>query len=104
MAPGYRRDAACFAYPLREMENLIERGIVLAQGLVIAPEDLPPDLLEGLTPPVPMPYFGAVHAFKRERIQRALRENSGDPAAAAARLGLSRPQIYALIKKFNLKP
>jgi DNA-binding NtrC family response regulator len=42
-------------------------------------------------------------AFKRELIEHALRDKGGDPTAAAARLGLSRTQLYALIKKFNLK-
>ena len=37
-----------------ELENVIERAIVPGAGLVIVPEDLPLDLLEGLTPPTPM--------------------------------------------------
>jgi DNA-binding NtrC family response regulator len=89
---------------VRELQNVIERAIVLGAGPVVTPEDLPLDLLEGLTPATPMPYFEAVDAFKRDIIQRALREAHGDATIAAARLGLSRTQMYALIKKFNLNP
>ena len=61
---------------VRELENVIERAIVLAAGPVIMLEDLPLDVLEGLTPPTALPFFQAVDAFKREIIEQALRENS----------------------------
>jgi DNA-binding NtrC family response regulator len=52
------------------------------------------------------PYASAatVDAFKREIIERELRATHGDATAAAARLGPSRTQMYALIEKFKLKP
>ena len=64
---------------------------------------LPLDVLEGLTPPTALPFFQAVDAFKCEIIEHALRETHGEVPAAAAQLGLSRSQMYALIEEFNLK-
>ncbi|MBZ5514666.1 MAG: sigma 54-interacting transcriptional regulator [Acidobacteriia bacterium] len=85
----------------RELENLIERAVILTRGPVLR---LPLSELRSLTeasPPVPP----TLQAAEREIILRTLRETNwviGGPAGAAARLGLKRTTLQSRMKKLGI--
>jgi formate hydrogenlyase transcriptional activator len=86
---------------IRELQNVIERSVILTQGrtLTIAmPEILSPN---GTAQQNGLEMMNA----ERERILRALKQSNGvvgGPNGAAARLGLKRTTLQSRIRKLNI--
>ncbi len=86
---------------IRELQNVIERSVILTQGeelCVTIPEVTPPE--PGLRNEVFMPA-----GDERERILRALQESRGrisGPNGAAERLGIKRTTLQSRMKKLNI--
>ncbi len=88
---------------IRELENLIERSVILSQG---------PDLRVALgelkaQATVASDGVASLEAAEREHILRALREANGvigGPSGAAARLGLKRTTLQSRMKKLGISP
>jgi two-component system response regulator HupR/HoxA len=104
--PGISPDAMrCLrAYPfpgnVRELENEIERAVMLADdGCPIAPEDLSDRLRQDASPaPGPVTLNAAIEQLKRRMIEDALRE-CGSKTRAAERLGLSRQSLQQMLRR-----
>lgn len=89
---------------LREMENLIERVVVLSNGKEIRPEDIPfLSFQNGDQGVLELPYHEAVRFFQRRILRNALDLTRGNQAKASEALGLQRTYLSRLIKKLNLK-
>lgn len=104
-------EAALSAHPwpgnVREVENVIERAVVLARGTEIAPEDLL--LTETLAPTegaVGTASTGTLQEHldqaARERVQAALAAAGGGRAEAARALGIDRTTLYRTMKRLGL--
>lgn len=89
---------------IRELENAIERAVVLGSGEKIWPEDLPEMVIEtnGIRD-VKAEYHTAVEANKRKLIQDALEQTGGNQSRAAELLGLQRTYLSRLIKNLGLR-
>lgn len=89
---------------VRELENAIERGVVLARGNEITPEDL---LLEESTGSATVPTDGTLQAALDEttaaRIRAALDSAHGQRAEAARALGIERTTLYRLMKRLQIQ-
>jgi formate hydrogenlyase transcriptional activator len=92
---------------VRELEHFIERSVILSRAL-----ELQPPLAE-LPHPMPWASAGARSAHhavtlrdaEREHILRTLEETQwvmGGAAGAAARLGLKRTTLQALVKRLGI--
>ncbi len=87
---------------VREVENVIERALVLGTGSVIDTEDLP-DRLKDQPPPNGCGTAGRRLAdVEREHILRTLRAVHGNKAAAARVLGLNRKTLYRKITQHRI--
>jgi len=89
---------------VRELENAIERAVVLARGDTITPEDL---LLEDLTAASAAGAAGgtlqnAIDRAAAARIRAALADAGGQRTEAARALGIDRTTLYRLMKRFAL--
>ena len=88
---------------MRELENAIERAVVLARGEVITPEDL---LLEQGLAAAAASGDGTLHdAIDRAtaaRIRAALDAAKGHRAEAARVLGIDRTTLYRMMKRLGL--
>src|ERR1700687_3658141 len=85
---------------IRELENLMERLVLLDRAPTIGLEFLPVKMLRALpTPGLPSetPFEGAVASLKQRLIVDALKAESGNKMAAARRLGISRSYLHRLI-------
>jgi len=83
---------------IRELENMIERMVILTKGPVLAP---PPAELDGLQ------YVedDNLTEMEREHITRILRETNGvlsGPDGAASRLGIKRTTLQSMLKRFGI--
>jgi len=89
---------------IRELENAIERAIVLGSGDWILPEDLPETVLETQTSGgAPTRYHDAVLAMKKELITKAVEQASGNYTEAAKLLGLHPNYLHRLMRNLYLK-
>jgi DNA-binding NtrC family response regulator len=91
----------------RELENCIERALVLGRDREIGLADLPPALREdGAMAPVAAAH-GAVGSaaslaeLEREHILRTLRAVDGNRAAAARLLNVDRKTLYRKLKQYG---
>ena len=85
---------------VRELENRVKRAVIMAEGKMVEPEDLELDV--GAT--------RNVKTLKEVRedaeasaIQEALAIADGQIGKASEMLGVSRPTVYHLLKKYNIE-
>ncbi len=100
------RKRAAYDWPgnVREMENAIERAVVLGNSEVIVPEDLPESLLA--TSPAPQNlsnYYEAVNEMKKKYILQAIEQSNGNFTAAAKLLGIHSTNLHHLIRTLGLR-
>ncbi len=87
---------------VRELDNVLERAVILGDGDLITREDLPPDLAPCAEDPSAVDELGvAVRRFERQHLERILRE-SPDKKEAARRLGMSISSLYRKIAELGL--
>ncbi|MBW1713513.1 MAG: helix-turn-helix domain-containing protein, partial [Deltaproteobacteria bacterium] len=85
---------------VRELENCLERAILLSQGQTIVEKHLPERLGRRETP-VPREDHSVRKGLKR-MIQAALEDSGGNVSQAARQLQISRSTLYRKIKDFGL--
>src|SRR5262249_30900936 len=90
---------------IRELENVIERAVVLGTGEMIQPEDLPDTLLEAAPASLPLDeYHASVNEARRQIVLRALEKSKGSITQAAKILGIQATYLHRLIRNLDLKP
>jgi Nif-specific regulatory protein len=90
---------------IRELENAIERALVLGSAEEILPEDLPEAVLDR-DPPVDLAncrYHSKLTELKKQLIVDALHEAGGSYTEAAKILGVHPNYLHRLIRNLNLK-
>jgi len=97
---------------IRELENLMERSVLLAEGDTIGASDLP-GLRGAATLPsdseelddLGLKEYVRVHTVRleRARIQRVLEAEDGNVTRAARRLGISRKSLQTKMKEYGLR-
>jgi len=91
-------------YHVRELENAIERAIILGSDDSILPEDLPEALLESSSAASSKgSYYDVVLQFKRDVILRTIHQLDGNYKEAAKALGIHVNNLHRLIRNLNLK-
>ena len=100
--PKAREILSSYAFPgnVRELQNLLERAVALAEGDTLTPADLPPELQE----------FGSSGAGpwitledrEREYIRKVLQFTRGNINETARILDLPRTTLWRKMKKYEL--
>jgi transcriptional regulator with GAF, ATPase, and Fis domain len=98
---------------IRELENVIQRAAIIAEGPMLTCDDLPEELLR--TEPLEEPAGDALEAPRgveaeradreqreREQLVRTLASTKGNKAEAARALGLARSTFLSRLKKYGL--
>jgi DNA-binding NtrC family response regulator len=87
---------------VRELENALQRAVILGEGPLITPADLPPDLAPVEDDPALVDDLGeAVRRFERQHIERILRQTA-DKKEAARRLGMGLSSLYRRIAELGI--
>lgn len=88
---------------VRQLDNAIERAVIMCDGTQIEPADLPPDLL-GLGQPLPDTddLRSALRHYERLHITRVLRQWP-DKREAAKRLKLGLSSLYRKIEELGIE-
>jgi len=90
---------------VRELENIIELAVVLSDGPVIRPSDLPPHLLA----PIPAAISGSPDAsslsleqVEMQHVLHVLQTNAGNKRKTARDLGIDTKTLYNKLRKLNI--
>jgi len=90
---------------IRELENSIERGVILCRGDSITPKELPPELTREVSAPEPgqtMPLRKALEIPEREIIERTLESHNWNRQETAAALMINRTTLFNKMRKYGL--
>ena len=83
----------------RELENVLERSMILADGDFIGIGDLPPELAGSVHCPTQSDDLRtAVRAYEREHIRQVIASADGNKEEAARRLGVNASTLYRRLK------
>ena len=110
LAPAVLQRLIAFRWPgnVRQLENVLERLLVLAQGKVITEDDLPEELCSpAVAEPVwlEMPEEGiSLKEVERDLISRALTRFDGNQTHAARYPDTSRRTLIYRMEKYRLVP
>jgi DNA-binding NtrC family response regulator len=85
---------------IRELENAIERAVVVGKQREILAEDLPIFCHE--TPP-PLKGARSLKEIEKAHIQQVLAENQWNMARSAKILGIDRSTLYSKIKRYSIE-
>jgi transcriptional regulator with GAF, ATPase, and Fis domain len=90
---------------IRELENAMERAVVIGSASFILPEDLPETLFENSPTSAgePAQYHDAVRKLKRQLILSAFEQSGSSITEAAKLLGLNPNYLHRLIRNLDLR-
>ncbi|EPR43701.1 two component, sigma54 specific, transcriptional regulator, Fis family [Desulfovibrio sp. X2] len=107
---------SAYAYPgnVRELQNIVERATVMAEGDVVEPRHLPPDLAHPAfrvtraqeAPPPPAEDEGepvSLEENERRHISRVMRHADGNKSKAARILGIDRVSLWRKLRRLGLE-
>lgn len=89
---------------IRELENVIERALILSEGEIITKQDLPPNLMKlEPAPEASLRLKDAVADFEKQHIEQVLKANQGNKEAAAKILDISLSSLYRKIDELGVE-
>lgn len=114
---GFSKEAMAllqmYSYPgnIRELENLIERAVMLTQGEVLLPDVLRKmfnsNTIKSTYLPIVSPVFSEsreylLNLFEKQFVVEQLNRNDGNVSAAARACKMSRQNFYRLMEKHDI--
>jgi two-component system response regulator HydG len=96
---------------VRQLENAIERAVVLTKGEMVVPRDLPPEILKAMEVPaareaalmdektISISLGTSLETIEKRVIEETLRHSRGDKNLASKILGISARTIYRKIEE-----
>ncbi|MBV8462971.1 MAG: sigma-54-dependent Fis family transcriptional regulator, partial [Acidimicrobiales bacterium] len=95
---------------VRELDNALERAVILAEGPILTPDDFPAGLVPESGPAAGAGTVAgddlraALRDYERQHIQRVLSDCGDDKREAARRLGLGLSSLYRKLEEHGLRP
>ncbi len=95
-----------FTGNIRELENSIERAVILCPGEQISPKELPPQMLPDdfeVTDTATLSQAGqTLKDVEKKAIMATLKQTDGNKSKSAKMLGIARQTLLNKIKEYNL--
>jgi DNA-binding NtrC family response regulator len=89
---------------VRELDNALERAMILSEGPILTPDDFPPGLIiETDIDPRGDNLRAAVRECETHHIQKVLRECGDDKREAARRLGMGLSSLYRKLDELGIR-
>ncbi len=113
--PAALRALSSYSWPgnVRELQHALERAVAVAEGVVVAVDDLPAEVTSGrdriaLGNVASLPYREAIDLITHQATKayfEALLENvGGNVSRAAEKAGLARESLHRLLRKHGVDP
>jgi len=107
ISPGARACLMQYDWPgnIRELENAMERAMVIGSSDFILPEDLPETLMEtaSSSAAAPAKYHDAIRSLKKQLILGAFEQSGGSFTETARFLGVHPNYLHRLIRNLDLR-
>jgi two-component system, NtrC family, response regulator HydG len=107
ISPEARRLLCAYDWPgnVRQLENAIERAVVLGVTELIVPEDLPETIFETDAPTdqPPVGYHETIREFRRQLIAKTLQQTGGNYTEAAKLLGIHPNNLHRIVRDLKLR-
>jgi DNA-binding NtrC family response regulator len=114
ISPAVMQVLMSYEFPgnVRELENIIERGVIFCRTDTLSVEDLQVDSVAGIAPePAPegadLPFREAkgraIQYFHREYIRRVLEHYGGNISRAAEAAGIQRQYLHRLMREAGIE-
>ena len=84
---------------IRELQNCIEKAVILSEGRILTAKEIQ---LESAAKPIGTTIKAVSEAEEERLVREAMDQTDGNISAAAKMLGVSRPTLYAKLKKYGL--
>jgi DNA-binding NtrC family response regulator len=98
-----RLESEAWTGNVRELRNVLERAIILADGPVIKPEHLWIETHAPTSTPAPSLDGSSLSDLERMTIERTLASVDGNRRLAAAKLGIGLRTLYEKLKRYDLR-
>ncbi len=96
--------AATWTGNVRELDNALERAVILCDGSILTPDDFPPGLIVNSDPDGSGDNLrSALRDYERQHIQRVLRDCADDKRETARRLGLGLSSLYRKLEELGVR-
>jgi two-component system response regulator AtoC len=83
----------------RELENVVERGVILCDNSTVGPEDLS---ITASPPAAEMSANPSLEEIEKDYILRVLKEAGGNQSKASHILGIDRKTLYHKLKRYGI--
>jgi transcriptional regulator with PAS, ATPase and Fis domain len=105
LAPEVLKAFRNYPWPgnIRELENVIERGVILCPGETLTWQELPPEMQRYDQPWPEGEAEPGLPELERELISRTLEKMAGDRRQAAAVLGISLEELNLKLRAYHLE-
>ena len=105
ISPEARRLMCDYDWPgnVRQLENAIERAVVLGTTELIEPENLPETIFKSEVTKHPMGYHETIRDAKRELITKTLQQTGGNFTEAAKLLGMHANNLHRIVRTLKLR-
>ena len=92
-------ESARWSGNIRELQNVIEKAVILSEDAVLTAKDLQ---TESSASSLKMAEDSRSDRSEESLVREAIERSNGNISAAAKMLGVSRPTLYAKLKKYGL--
>ena len=102
-----------YFYPgnVRELENMVERAVLMARGRVVMPGHFPARTDENREQParqleidlLSLPFHKSIAALEKRLIEKAIKASRGNKSEAANRLQINRRLLYNKIDEYKIE-
>ena len=97
--------AAPWTGNVRELNNALERAVILSENPILTPDDFPPGLIvETEADGNGDNLRAAVRDYERQHIHRVLGDCNEDKREAARRLGMGLSSLYRKLEELGIRP
>ncbi len=102
---GFTREAIDtlinYSFPgnVRELQNIIERAIILEKGSLITAESLPTSIIMFQAETLDQGHIRTLEALNKEYVEKVLEMMGGNKSKAAEVLGISRTSLWRILRE-----